>query len=263
MDKILNIKQLSTAYFVGSKKEKVLHENINAEINKGELICILGLNGTGKSTLIRTILGMQKFAKGEVFFAEKDIKDISIKQLSKFVSVVLTDKIDDSFLKVFDLVASGRYPYGNVSGKLRNDDLSIIESSLKLMKVHHLTNRTFSQLSDGEQQRVLIARAIAQDTALIMLDEPAAFIDSPGKIGIMELLKDLTKNQNKAILMTTHDIESALRYADIVWLLGRDGAFKIGEPSKLITSGLINEFFDNDEVVFNSEKLRFESKKKP
>lgn len=260
MSKILNIKQLGTAYFVGSKKEKILHENINAKVNRGELICILGLNGTGKSTLIRTILGMQKFAKGEVFFAEKPIKNISIKQLSKIVSVVLTDKIDDSFLKVFDLVASGRYPYGNVSGSLKTNDLNIIESSLKLMKVHHLMERTFSQLSDGEKQRVLIARAIAQDTSLIMLDEPAAFIDSPGKIGIMELLKNLTKKENKAILMTTHDIESALRYADIVWLLGRDGNFEIGKPNKLISSGLINKFFDSDEVVFNSENLRFESK---
>jgi iron complex transport system ATP-binding protein len=259
MKEILKINDLSTAYFVGTKKEKIIHQNINAKINEGELICILGLNGTGKSTLIRTLLAMQKAGNGDALYNEKSIKSISLKQLSKIVSVVLTDKIDDSFLKVFDLVATGRYPYGNVSGRLKTKDVEFINYSLKIMKASHLTNRVFSQLSDGEKQRILIARAIAQDTSLIILDEPAAFIDSPGKIGIMELLKNLSSNKNKAILMTTHDIESALRYADIIWLLGRNGEFETGKPKELIDSGLINNYFDNNEVVFNSERLRFES----
>lgn len=258
MSIILNIQDLSTAYYVGTRKEKTLHKNIFAEINKGEMICILGLNGTGKSTLIRTLLGIQKRGKGEVLYGNKPLKDISIKDLSKLVSVVLTDKIDDSFLKVFDLVATGRYPYGNISGTLIKEDLIIIANSLSMMKIEHLKHRVFAQLSDGEKQRVLIARALSQDTSLIMLDEPAAFIDSPGKIGIMELLRGLSLNNNKAILMTTHDIESALRYADEVWILGKNGEFEIGEPKKVISSGLINKYFDNDEVVFNKEMLRFE-----
>lgn len=258
MSVILNIKDLSTAYYVGTSKEITLHKNIFAEVNRGELICILGLNGTGKSTLLRTLLGIQKRGKGEVFYGDKSLKDINIRDLAKLVSVVLTDKIDDSFLKVFDLVACGRYPYGNISGTLHNEDLSIITNSLILMKAEHLKHRVFAQLSDGEKQRVLIARALSQDTSLIMLDEPAAFIDSPGKIGIMELLKELSFNNNKAILMTTHDIDSALRYADEVWILGKNGEFETGKPEKVISSGLINKYFDNNEVVFNRENLRFE-----
>jgi len=260
MSIILNIKDLTTAYYVGTRKEKTLHQNIFAEVQQGELICVLGLNGTGKTTLIRTLLGIQKKGKGEVFYNEKPLKNINIRDLSRLVSVVLTDKIDDSFLKVFDLVATGRFPYGNISGKLSEDDINIITYSMILMKVEHLNDRVFAQLSDGEKQRVLIARAIAQDTSLIMLDEPAAFIDSPGKIGIMELLKGLTIKNKKAILMTTHDIESALRYADEVWILGKNGEFETGKPEIVTNSGLINEYFDNEEVIFNKSKLRFEKR---
>jgi len=258
MSAILNIKELTTAYYVGTNKEKTLHQNITAEIKQGELICILGLNGTGKSTLIRTLLGIQKSGKGDVLYNEKSLKEIGLKDLSKLVSVVLTDKIDDAFLKVFDLVSTGRYPYGHLSGKLNGEDIRIISNSLRMMKVDHLKDRTFAQLSDGEKQRILIARAISQNTSLIMLDEPAAFIDSPGKIGIMEMLKELTIIENKAILMTTHDIESALRYADEVWILGSTGEFETGKPEKVINSGLINKYFDNNDIVFNAKKLRFE-----
>jgi len=258
MNTILKIKDLTTAYYVGTNKEKTLHKNISAKIKQGELICVLGLNGTGKSTLIRTLLGIQKSGEGDIIYNEKSIKEISIKDLSKLVSVVLTDKIDDTFLKVFDLISTGRYPYGHLSGKLSDEDVTIINNSLRLMKVDHLKARNFAQLSDGEKQRILIARAISQNTSLIMLDEPAAFIDSPGKIGIMEMLKELTIKENKAILMTTHDIESALRYADEVWILGSTGEFETGKPEKVINSGLINKYFDNTEVVFNTKKLRFE-----
>lgn len=256
---MLNIQSLTTAYFVGSKNEKVLHENIYAEIMQGEMVCILGLNGTGKSTLIRTLLGMQKKAKGKIFYDDKSIDEISLREMSTLVSVVLTDKIDDAFLKTFDLVATARYSYGNISGKLNPKDLAIIDDAFKTMKVEHLKERVYSQLSDGEKQRVLIARAIAQDTPLIMLDEPVAFIDSPGKIGIMEMLKDLTK-KNKTILMTTHDIESALRYADLFWILGKNGQFEVGTNQEIVRKGLINKYFSNNDIVFNPVSSRFEKK---
>ncbi len=260
MKKVLKIDNLTTAYFVGSSKERVLHKNISTEIRQGELICILGLNGTGKSTLIRTLLGMQKKASGKVFYDGNSIDEISIKELSRLVSVVLTDKIDDAFLTANELVATARYSFGNMSGKLSNKDLSIIDDAFNLTKTEHLKNRVFSQLSDGEKQRILIARAMAQDTPLIMLDEPAAFIDSPGKIGIMEMLKDLSTKENKTILMTTHDIESALRYADIFWILGKNGEFETGTKTEIIKKGLISKFFNSSDVVFNSENSRFEKK---
>ena len=258
MKTVLQIQNLRTAYFVGSSKEKTVHGNISAQANGGELVCILGLNGSGKSTLIRTILGMQKSGGGEVSFMGNSLKSISIGELAKMVSVVLTDKIDDAFLRVVELVSSGRYPYRNFNGRLNSEDLKIVDNALKLMKVSQLKNNLFAQLSDGEKQRVLIARAIAQDTPLIVLDEPAAFIDSPGKIGIMELLRLLTKESGKTILMTTHDIESALNYADTLWVLGKNGEFETGEPKEMIDKGMINKYFDNDEVGFNKFKLRFE-----
>ena len=260
MSRVLKIDGLTTAYNVGSSKEKILHENISAEINQGELICVVGLNGTGKSTLIRTLLGLQKKSKGKVLYGDNSIEEISIRDLSNLVSVVLTDKIDDAFLKVFDLVSTARYSYENINGKLSENDLEIIDNAFKLMKVEHLKFRIFSHLSDGEKQRVLIARAIAQDTPLIVLDEPVAFIDSPGKIGIMELLKELTSKKDKAILMTTHDIESALRYADLFWVLGDKGQFETAITKEIISKGLINKYFNSSEVVFNSDTLRFEKK---
>jgi len=260
MKTVLHINKLRTAYFVGSRKEKTVHSNISAQANKGQLVCILGLNGSGKSTLIRTVLGMQKSGGGEVNFMGNSLKSIPIGELAKMVAVVLTDKIDDAFLRVIELVSSGRYPYQTFNGRLNPEDLKIVEDALKLMNVSHLTNSLFAQISDGEKQRVLIARAIAQDTPLIVLDEPAAFIDSPGKIGIMELLRSLTNESNKTILMTTHDIESALNYADTLWVLGKNGEFETGNPQELIKQGVINKYFDNKEVGFNKLKLRFEKK---
>jgi len=260
MKNVLHINNLRTAYFVGSRKEKTVHRSISAELAKGQLVCVLGLNGSGKSTLIRTILGMQKSGGGEVSFMGNSLKSISIGELAKMVAVVLTDKIDDAFLRVIELVSSGRYPYRNFNGRLNSEDLKIVENALKLMKVSHLTNNLFAQLSDGEKQRVLIARAIAQDTPLIVLDEPAAFIDSPGKIGIMELLRKLATEKEKAVLMTTHDIESALHYADKLWVLGKNGEFETGKPKEMIDNGVINKYFDNEEVGFSKLKLRFEKK---
>lgn len=256
----MKIENLTTAYNIGSSKEIILHDNISAEIRKGELVCIIGLNGTGKSSLIRTLLGMQKKARGKVYYDDKSIDDISVKELSALVSVVLTDKIDDAFLKAFDLVATARYSYGNINGKLKQKDLLIIDQAFKTMKTEHLKHRVFSQLSDGEKQRVLIARAIAQDTPLIILDEPVAFIDSPGKIGIMEMLKELTIKKSKTVLMTTHDIESALAYADEVWVLGKNGEFDTAKPKAMVENGIINKYFDNKEVVFEPSSLRFKSR---
>lgn len=255
---VLKIQDLKTAYFVGKKSERVLHHIKNLSVCEGEMISVLGLNGSGKSTLIRSLLGMQKSSSVSIYYGDNNLRDININELARLVSVVLTDKMDDNFLRVYELVSLGRFPYGSSVGNLSEEDLKKISKAMESMKIADFGSRNFSQLSDGEKQRVLIARALAQDTPLIILDEPAAFIDSPGKLSIMKMLKNITVEQKKSVLLTTHDIESALRFSDKIWLLSQDGSFESGSPKQMMQEGLINKFFDKDGIVFNKEKLGFD-----
>lgn len=257
---VLKIQDLVTAYFVGKQNERILHHIENISVYEGEMISVLGLNGSGKSTLIRSVLGMQKSSLSSIYYGDKNLKSININELARLVSVVLTDKMDDSFFKVYELVSLGRFPYGSSVGNLSEHDKNKISRAMESMRISEFGNRNFSQLSDGEKQRVLIARAIAQDTPLIILDEPAAFIDSPGKLSIMKMLKSITAEQKKSVLLTTHDIESALRFSDKIWLLSQDGGFESGTPEQMMKAGLINKFFDKDGIVFNKEKLGFDIK---
>jgi len=255
---LLQTKNLSTGYFPKKRESKVLHQSLNMDLAAGELVCVLGPNGAGKSTLLRTLLGFQKSLKGEIYYSGRSLKELSVREMAKIVSVVLTDRIDDSFLTVYEVVATGRYPYGSFTGRLKDIDKQIIQNTIQQLGIGNFVSQLFSTLSDGEKQKAMIARAIAQETPLIFLDEPAAFIDSPSKVVLMEILKKLAHDQNKGILLTTHDMEPALRFADKLWLLGTDGEFEVGEPRELIKNGSINRFFDNDEVVFNRETVRFE-----
>ncbi|RLD39988.1 MAG: ABC transporter ATP-binding protein [Bacteroidetes bacterium] len=255
---LLQTKNLSTGYFPKKRESKVLHQSLNMDLAAGELVCVLGPNGAGKSTLLRTLLGFQKSLKGEIYYSGRSLKELSVREMAKIVSVVLTDRIDDSFLTVYEVVATGRYPYGSFTGRLKDIDKQIIQNVIQRLGIGNFVSQLFSTLSDGEKQKTMIARAIAQETPLIFLDEPAAFIDSPSKVVLMEILKKLAHDQDKGILLTTHDMEPALRFADKLWLLGTDGEFEEGEPRELIKNGSINRFFDNEEVVFNRETVRFE-----
>ena len=258
---LLQIRNLSTGFFPKKKESKLLHTALSMELTAGELVCVLGPNGAGKSTLLRTLLGFQKPLEGEVLYSGNSLKDLSVKEMAKIVSVVLTDRVEDSFLTAYEIVASGRYPYGSFTGRLNENDRAIIQKVIRQLGIENFVNRLFSTLSDGEKQKTMIARAIAQQTPLIFLDEPAAFIDSPTKVMLMELLKNLAHEHKKGILLTTHDMEPALRFADKLWLLGTNGDFKEGKPQQLIREGSINLFFDNEEVVFDAESKRFEKRK--
>ncbi|MCF6171239.1 MAG: ABC transporter ATP-binding protein [Bacteroidales bacterium] len=257
---LLKIKNLSTGYFPKKRESRVLHQSLNMELAAGEMVCILGPNGTGKSTLLRTLLGFQRPLNGEVFYSGCSLKELSVKEMAMEISVVLTDRIDDSFLTVYEVAATGRYPYGSLSGRLGINDRKIISGAIQQVGIEHISRQLFSTLSDGEKQKTMIARAIAQDTPLIFLDEPAAFIDSPNKVIIMELLKKLAHEHHKGILLTTHDMEPALRFADKLWLLGTSGEFEEGPPETLVEQGSINRLFDTDVVVFNSTARRFEKR---
>ena len=254
---IIEIQNLCTGFKLSGGKVRRLHQRLNIDIKQGELVCILGPNGSGKSTLLRTLLGFEKPLEGVVLIDQKPIDKITIREMARFVSVVLTDKIDDFYLTAFEVALTGRYPYGSFSGRITQEDKLMVEKVFDQITISHLLSSTFYKLSDGEKQRVMIARAIVQDTPFIFMDEPVAFIDSPGKVGIMQLIKNLTMTFGKGVLMATHDIDSAIDYADRFWLLGKNAAFEQGLPFALIESGSINRFFDQQNIFFEKQTKKF------
>lgn len=248
---------LTTGFEMKKGKTKVLHQQMNLQVHPGELVCILGPNGAGKSTLLKTLLGFQLPLAGKVLFNNTPLDKISVKEMATLVSVVLTDKIDDIYLLAREIIATGRYPFGSFTGKLSNEDLFLIRNAEKEVGISHLSENKFSQLSDGEKQKVMIARALVQQTPFIFLDEPVAFIDAPSKIGIMQLLHRLVTDLGKGVLMATHDLDSALNYADKLWMMGKDGQWDEGKPDILVDEGKINLFFDTEQITFDRQKGRF------
>ncbi|RLD91117.1 MAG: ABC transporter ATP-binding protein [Bacteroidetes bacterium] len=256
MKNLVNIQSLSTGYRLKRGKTRLLHQNLSVTLHQGELVGVLGPNGVGKSTLLKTLLGFIPALKGEISYGGTRLKDISVKEMAARVSVVLTTRIDDIYLTTEEVIHTARYPYISLVGKPSEKDLEMVKNAVLLTGIADLLHRKFYTLSDGEKQRVMIARALAQDTPLIFLDEPTAFIDSPGRVELMHLLRAISR-QGKTILMTIHDVELALQFADTLWLLGKDGSFETGIPGDLINKGSINKLFDRGNVKFNSDKRRF------
>lgn len=254
---VLNISNLSNGYRAGKQEVFVLQHEITASLQPGQLICLLGPNGAGKSTLLRTLSGFQKSLSGEITYSGKQLELIPLKDLARQLAVVLTDRFSDRFLTAYEVVSMGRFPYSSFSGRLSRKDTEKINTTLEMLGVILLKNKVFETLSDGEKQKLLLARALVQDTPFLFLDEPVAFIDSPGKIEIMEWLSLIAREHKKGILMTTHDIEIALEYADYLWLINREKPFKIGIPEDLVWQGAINHYFDRQKVVFDWNKGRF------
>lgn len=259
-DSLLKIENLVTGYNLSRSKIVSLHQNINMVVGKGELIALLGPNGAGKSTLLKSLTAIIPVLGGNIYYGGKDLNKLSRKEVAQLVAIVLTDKIADRYLTAYDIVGTGRYPYGSFTGKLTSLDKEKISNAFKVVGAEELINRVYYSLSDGEKQKIMLARAIAQDTPLILLDEPTAYIDSPGKVIIMNLLSDLVSKHNKTILLTTHDTELALNYATRLWLLGKENYFEEGIPDDMVNSGLINNLFDREGVVFNKGNRRFEIK---
>ncbi|MCQ2256270.1 MAG: ABC transporter ATP-binding protein [Bacteroidaceae bacterium] len=191
---------------------RIVASGINMELEAGKLLCLIGENGVGKSTLLRTLAGFQKPISGELLIDGVQLQDIPKRELAKKIAVVLTDKLDVLNTTVYELVAMGRMPYTGFFGRLSEADKAIVEDSLKITGVE--PSRKVSNLSDGERQKVMIARALAQQTPYIFLDESTAFLDYPSKVRTMEMLKKLAHDYNKTILLSTHDLEIALDIAD-------------------------------------------------
>lgn len=235
---ILKTSALSIGY-----DDKTVVSNINVTLNEGDIIALVGPNGAGKSTLFKTFSTHIKPVGGKIELFGKDLISYSPKERAKLLGIVLTERPDDMFLKVFDVVAAGRYPYTGMFGKLSEKDENEIKASLELVGVNHLIDRVFNTLSDGEKQKVMIAKAIAQNTPVIMLDEPTAFLDYPSKIELFSLLKRLAKEQHKAILFSSHDLELLLRYTDNLWIIAKNKPFAAGQSSELLKNGVIKEYF--------------------
>ena len=254
--KTIELQNLSIGY-ITKKERKVVAEGITANIQSGELTCLLGANGIGKSTLLRTLSAFQPKLAGEVFVQGKEIASYTEKQLSKLLSVVLTEKCDVKNMSARELIGLGRSPYTGFWGTLNEDDKQMVDKAISLVKIENLANRMVDTLSDGERQKVMIAKALAQDTPIIFLDEPTAFLDFPSKVEIMQLLHRLSRKTNKTIFLSTHDLELAVQIADKIWLIDKQSSVTIGTPEDLSLSGKLSSFFARKGIIFDEESGLF------
>lgn len=237
-------------------KDKVLFSDLNFELKTGVLTSLLGSNGIGKSTLLKTISGLLDKKSGAVFIDDKNIDAFSIADFAKMVSVVLTHENVNKELTVYDLVKLGRQPYTNWLDKLSDADENLINNTLKECEIIDLKNRKLSQLSDGQLQRTYIARAVVQDTPFIFLDEPSTHLDLYHKVRLFKLLKKLCTVNKKCILFSTHDLDLALQLSDEIILL-KDNKFYHNTTNALIDDGVFDRFFDTEDIVFDKERKQF------
>ena len=252
---ILSTSNLSIGYT--TKKETiVIAENLNLNLQEGKLIALIGANGIGKSTLLRTLTGIQKPISGSVILNTKNLNDIDSWTIAQQLSVVLTEKLPPSNLSVFELIALGRQPYTNWIGKLTEIDILKINEAIELTQIAHLSDKKHYEISDGQLQNVLVARALAQDTALIILDEPTTHLDLVHKVSLFKLLKKLTKETNKCILFSTHDIDLAIQLSDEMIIMTAENVVQ-DEPCNLISKGIFDTLFVDENIKFDTEKGRF------
>lgn len=258
MKKILQIENLAIGYTQRNER-KVVAQDITVDLHGGELVCLLGPNGAGKSTLMRTISGSQKPLAGRVLLEGVVIHDLSARQLAKKLSLVLTERVQAGMLTAYEVVALGRYPHTNWAGKLSDKDHEIIQWSIEMAGANELAGRVLSELSDGERQKIMVARALAQEPEVMILDEVTAFLDLPRRVEIMELLRKLAHTTGKAILLSTHDMDLALRSADRLWLLPKGGNLHVGAPEDLVLNGSFEAAFASEGVTFNRESGAFQT----
>lgn len=244
------IKDLATGY-VGKHKTHVVARNITAGIYGGELTCLLGANGAGKSTLLHTLSGFLPKLSGEIRIKGKEVEKYSDADMSKVISVVLTEKCDLRNMIVEEMVGLGRSPYTGFWGVLKKGDKEIVGRAIASVGIEALTYRMMHTLSDGEKQKVMIAKALAQETPVIILDEPTAFLDFPSKVEMMQLLHRLSRETGKTIFMSTHDLELALQIADKVWMMDKENGVTIGTPEDLSLNGTLSNFFSRKGIMFD------------
>jgi iron complex transport system ATP-binding protein len=252
----LQTRDLAVGYRTRRNRRAVL-EHLNLAVRAGELVCLLGPNGIGKSTLLRTIAKMQPALWGSVALGGTDLSVISHGEMARRIGVVLTERVAVEALSVRRIVELGRYPHSGWFGRITDADQVVVDWAIDAVGVRHLAERDFSRLSDGERQRVMIARALAQEPMLLVLDEPTAFLDVPSRVELMRLLRQLTRTGTLSVVVSTHDLELALRTADIVWLVMPGGELIAGAPEDVIVSGGIARAFEGRQVRFHAEERSF------
>ncbi|WP_171032772.1 ABC transporter ATP-binding protein [Fodinibius saliphilus] len=233
------------------KSPTVVASGINVALNSGEIVCLLGPNGSGKSTLIRTLTGLHYPLGGTVELENKKLKSFSTKQIARKVSTVLTDRLTIGNLSVYELVSFGRSPYTGWFGSLSQQDEEVVQWAIESTGIGQFVNRDVLRLSDGERQKVMIARALAQNTSAIMLDEPTAHLDLPNRVEIIRLLRELAHDTQKGILLSTHELDLALKAADTLWLIDMNGNVVTGTPEDLVLDGTFESVFERDSFEFD------------
>ena len=248
----IRLRDLSIGY-PDKHNTKRVAEHLNASIHSGELTCLLGTNGVGKSTLLRTLSAFQPPLGGTIDLLDRPLSTYDDRKLATVIGVVLTEKSDIRNMTVEELVGLGRSPYTGFWGTLKEGDRRIVHEAIARVRIEPLTQRMVHTLSDGERQKVMIAKALAQETPIIFLDEPTAFLDFPSKVEVMQLLHNLTHTLQKTVFMSTHDLELALQIADKIWLMDRTNGIAIGTPEDLSLEGKLSSFFSRKGITYDTE----------
>lgn len=246
--------------FIGYQTKKETAEiarDIQFSIKEGELVAIVGSNGIGKSTLLRTLAKIQPALSGEILIKEKALNEYSDLDLAKEISLVLTEPLVSKNMTVPEIIALGRQPYTNWIGTLSDNDIAKVKEVIEMVALEEIAHKKCSEISDGQLQRVMIARALAQDTNIILLDEPTTHLDLHHKVQILKLLQSIAKETNKIVVFTSHEVELAIQLCDKMLLMQKDG-YSFGTSEELIKLGAFDTLFPSDTVSFNSETRTFQ-----
>ncbi len=258
--RVLHTEKLEIGYENGKPARKVISSDLNLELQQGEFVCLVGPNGAGKSTLLRTLTGLLPALAGEIYLDDKPISRFSRKELAQKLGVVLTTPVEVGAMTVRELVSMGRFPYTGLFDRMNDHDMHVVDEALDMVGAKRFGNRMVHKLSDGERQRVMIARALAQEPQVLVLDEPTAYLDLPGRVAVMSLLHELARDHGKTILTSTHDLDQALRSADKLWVMAPNGKVTCGAPEDLALSGEFQRVFDGERVRFDSVQGLFSLK---
>ena len=234
--------------------EKAVLSDINQTLQAGQMVCLLGANGAGKSTILRTLAGFLPPLSGKVLVDGRDLNSLSVSERSKAVSVVLTERVEVPYMKVADLVGMGRSPYTGFFGTLTKEDKAIVGEAIEMVGIGNLAERTIDTLSDGERQKAFLAKALAQQTPIILLDEPTAFLDFHAKVSTLRLMLKLAHETNKTIFLSTHDVEMAIQLSDELWIV-QDGNISTGTTASLTESGILERFLQDEGISFDEKEL--------
>ncbi len=253
---LLTTHQLEIGYKKSKSTISVLSD-INISLKPGELVCFMGPNGIGKSTLLRTISGVQAPLRGEILVHKKPVQKLTLNERAKYISVVFTERAAHANLSVYELICLGRYPYTNWSGTLDVEDKAIIEKTIALTGIGPLLDKKLHTLSDGQLQKAMIGRALAQDSGIMILDEPTAHLDLNNRLQVMHLLLEMAHSTQKSILVATHELDLALQTADKLWLASRENSIISGSPEDLVLNGAIEKTFKDESSRFDLFSGRF------